>query len=384
MTEPSDAQLSIPPGIECSPPIAILIESLSGGGAQQVVSRLLAHWDASGRETVLVTLRGPEVDVFPVPAGTRRVVIGGARASRNPIDALAGNLGRIGAVRRALRGCGAAVVVSFLTSMNVTAVLASRGLGLPLVVCERNDPRRQPIGPAWRALRRISYPLADCITANSEEAVRALRPLGRSVAYLPNPLRGPGGDEVAQSNGRLILAVGRLHRQKRFDLLIDAVAARRDELAGWGLRILGTGSELETLRRQAQALDLAVEFPGYVADPFPHYRAAELFVMPSDYEGSPNALWEAMSCGAACLVSSSIADADPAVVAGACTSFAAGDRVALADALVRLAGDTAQRAALAAAATTYVARFAPDAAFAAWDALIERVARGRSRAEAAG
>jgi len=354
-------------------PIAVVIESMAGGGAQQVLSQLLAHWDACGRETVLITLRGAEVDAFPVPVRTRRLVIGGAGASRNPVEALVGNVGRVRALRKALRASGAAVVVSFLTPMNITAILASRGLGIPIIVCERNDPRRQPLGLAWRLLRMVSYRFADSVTVNSMGAAVALRPLARSVTYLPNPLRTASDASIGPKRGHLLLAVGRLHRQKRFDLLLEAFASQRADLHEWTLRILGTGPEQPALAERAADLGIEVEFPGYVADPFPHYRAADIFVMPSDYEGSPNALWEAMSCGAACVVSSGVVDAAWAMEQGAVADFHVGDSVSLGDAIASLASEPRTRERLGALARDAAQRFEAGAALAAWDEEIDRV-----------
>jgi glycosyltransferase involved in cell wall biosynthesis len=98
----------------------------------------------------------------------------------------------------------------------------------------------------------------------------------------------------------IILGVGRLVKQKNFELLIDAFAlARMDRPLH--LAILGSGpdGELERLTERAAALGVAddVWLPGHVANPFPYYRDADLFVLSSRWEGMSNSLLEAMACG---------------------------------------------------------------------------------------
>lgn len=98
----------------------------------------------------------------------------------------------------------------------------------------------------------------------------------------------------------IILGVGRLAPQKNFDLLIEAFArARRHRPIR--LAILGGGAEeaREALLAQAGSLGVAEDIwiPGQIANPFPYYRGASLFVLPSRWEGMSNALLEAMASG---------------------------------------------------------------------------------------
>lgn len=97
-----------------------------------------------------------------------------------------------------------------------------------------------------------------------------------------------------------ILGVGRLTPQKNFELLIDAFAlARRSRPLR--LSILGSGpaGAREALIDRAVSLGVADDLwlPGQVANPFPYYRTADLFVLSSRWEGMSNALLEALACG---------------------------------------------------------------------------------------
>lgn len=95
----------------------------------------------------------------------------------------------------------------------------------------------------------------------------------------------------------VIGSVGRLERQKRFDLLLDAFAALRVNDSRLRLLIIGDGSLRAALEKQREALGLAesVIFTGHVTDVRPVHHAMNLFVQSSDYEGTPNSVLEAMA-----------------------------------------------------------------------------------------
>ncbi len=92
-------------------------------------------------------------------------------------------------------------------------------------------------------------------------------------------------------------AVGRLEPQKRFDLLLDAFAALRKTRPELRLIIAGDGGLRAPLEAQRDKLGLADSciMTGHVADVVPLHHAFDLFVQSSDYEGTPNAVLEAMA-----------------------------------------------------------------------------------------
>ncbi|MEO7275218.1 MAG: glycosyltransferase [Vicinamibacterales bacterium] len=95
----------------------------------------------------------------------------------------------------------------------------------------------------------------------------------------------------------VIGAVGRLEPQKRFDLLIDAFATLRRDRPALRLRIAGDGSLKAALQQQIEALGLApfASLTGHTEDVAGFHHALDLFVQSSDYEGTPNAVLEAMA-----------------------------------------------------------------------------------------
>jgi glycosyltransferase involved in cell wall biosynthesis len=98
---------------------------------------------------------------------------------------------------------------------------------------------------------------------------------------------------------RKVIGVGRLEHEKGFDRLVDAFAEVAHRHPQWDLELHGEGSQSEWLRGRVTALGLndRVRFPGWTRPIWPALASADLFVLPSRYEGFPSALLEAMAAG---------------------------------------------------------------------------------------
>lgn len=357
--------------------LCMIIADLSAGGAQRVFSGLANHWAAAGLRICVVTMSRPEDDFFPLHPTIDRLSIGGLGASRGLIDQLRANLGRVARLRGAMRQAKAPCVVSFVGTMNILCILAAMGLGLRVVVSERNDPARQSLGRPWDTLRRWLYRRADAVTANSQGALDSLGtyvPEGR-LALVPNPLPALPAGVVVDRSARRIVNVGRLNRQKAQDVLLRAFASARSSGSGrdWELVIVGEGEERAALERLSAELELgnAVRFTGRVDDPFEHYANAGIFALPSRYEGTPNALLEAMACGLPVIVSDSSAGPLDCVTHDQTGLVVSVDDVeALARALSVLMDDEALRGRLGEAAKSSLAGRNHAAAYGLWEGVL--------------
>jgi N-acetylgalactosamine-N,N'-diacetylbacillosaminyl-diphospho-undecaprenol 4-alpha-N-acetylgalactosaminyltransferase len=161
-------------------------------------------------------------------------------------------------------------------------------------------------GAASRALVRAFYPRAARVIAVSEGVAQDLRDnfgvRADRLVTIPNPvdvsvIEAKSREAPALDiGGPYVVAAGRLVKSKNFDMLIRAFA-----LAGGSrkLVILGEGGERDALLRTAAecGLEGRVVLPGFVSNPYPVMRKAELFVLSSNSEGFPNALVEAMALG---------------------------------------------------------------------------------------
>ncbi len=355
--------------------LAFVISDLGPGGTQRVLTTVTETLAARGVRICVITLAAPEGDFFALHAAITRLTIGGDRASSSLAGALAGNLRRLLALRRALKQAGATTVMSLIGVTNILTVLAGFGLGLRIVISERNDPARQSLGRTWDRLRRLLYRRADLVTANSQAAIAALAAYvpREKLAYLPNPLPPQtAGSELAEA-ARVILNVGRLTAQKAQDVLIDAFASLAADHPEWRLELLGEGEAEAALRGRAEAFGLTprVHFRGLSKDPWRHYHEAGIFVLASRFEGTPNALLEAMSCGLPVIVSDAPGGMRDLIEHDVNGLVVPGDDVrALADALRLLIEDRARRQRLGAAAQAHLSASGLDRAMATWNQIL--------------
>jgi glycosyltransferase involved in cell wall biosynthesis len=143
-------------------------------------------------------------------------------------------------------------------------------------------------------------------------------------------------------------ALGRLHEQKGFDVLIRAVAG----LPGISLVIVGDGPERQALERLAVDLGVAdrVSMPGWTDDATSRLRSFDVLALPSRYEGLPLVLLEAM-LGGVPVVASAVGGVPDAVRDDESGLLVPPDDVdALQGALSRMAADPSLRRRLANAA----------------------------------
>ena len=124
-----------------------------------------------------------------------------------------------------------------------------------------------------------------------------------NVMCIPNPCRLEGQKvPIKSAKSKTILAVGRLHEQKGFDLLLQAWKPIEKTYSDWSLRIVGEGPKRAELEAQIESQGLKrVVLAGATNNVLDEYEAASIFVLSSRYEGLPLALIEAMWSGLPCI-----------------------------------------------------------------------------------
>ncbi len=265
------------------------------------------YWVDHNHDITIITLNPQCDDWYKLHRLVRRVGLSLVSSSTQIGQAIGQNVRRVLSLRRAIRKAQPNIVISFLDTTNVLTLMAGWGLGIPIIVSERTDPRHHSIGKIWNKLRSLTYRRADAVVVQSSAVSHWASSFLRrsSVHVIPNPVgqvvSGAGHASSIQRRSHTVVAMGRLGREKGFDLLLEAFGRCAETHSGWSLVILGEGQE--RLNLEALAADLGitdrVNIAGQVHDPIAILRDADLFVLSSRYEGFPNALLEAMACGLA-------------------------------------------------------------------------------------
>ncbi|WP_417385057.1 glycosyltransferase family 4 protein [Gimesia sp.] len=367
--------------------LTITVPSLSLGGAEGVAAMMANHWAWRGEEVTLITLDSAETDSFSLEENVQRIALDLMQDSKNLFQAISSNRLRINFLQSAIARSQPDVVISLTDRMNVLTLLAAGRMRCPVIISERSDPRHHPIGRLWSFLRKRTYPRASALVVQTQGVADFCRQWLKSthIEVIPNAVPAPRSPDVpavspetlvARSPSKLILGLGRLSHEKGFDRLLDAFASIAGDFPDWRLRILGEGPLRDSLQEQINHLGLQdqVTLPGWTSEPELQLDQGALFVLPSRYEGFPNALLQAMSRGLACI--SYDCESGPAEIIRPELDglLVPADSVTeLGQALKRLMGDEALRSRLANEALQVTERFSVEKYFLHWEQLINQV-----------
>lgn len=310
LTRPSRQEAMDGPAVQSARgSIAILLPDLRGGGAERLHVHLANDWAGRGLkvEFALMCKEGDLLQSLDHRVGVRNLDVARIRSLFLPLV-------------RYFRTVRPSIVIAAMWPLTSIAIAAWRMAGRPgrLFVSDHSQLSISAVRemgiPQWligNAIR-FTYPLASGVVAVSKGVKADLRSLGRldssvvRVIYNPTavgiPFERGGESERAAlwgtATARNILSVGTLKAQKDHATLIRAFAMLPPECDA-RLTILGEGSlrrDLEQLIRDLKLQD-RVRLAGFVLDPYPWYRTADLFVLSSRWEGFGNVIVEALECG---------------------------------------------------------------------------------------
>ena len=284
-----------------------LFVSLPVGGAENLLLSILSKLDPNRYESVVCTL------------GDRGALAGQVEALGVPLvelglmDKRAGRKATIAALTDLLRRERIDLLHSHLYHANYLGRLAARRQGIPAVISIHNTYTR----PKWHR-RLINWWLSlnhtGAIIAGSEEIRRDILRFDfvrtELIQVIPNSInlaRSESTLSSVEARARLGLkeadyvlgTIGRLEEQKGHRFLLDALPILRELGLNPVLLLVGEGREETSLKTQAAQLGVSdqVRFLGTRGDLGDLFRAMDLFVMPSLWEGLSLAMLSAMAAG---------------------------------------------------------------------------------------
>jgi glycosyltransferase involved in cell wall biosynthesis len=316
--------------------IVLAVEELNGiyGGVERTVVNLANYLRREGDDVTILTFERPDIGspAYPLDTEVERVDLGllSPQDSKSrlrgreelkkrlpgPVTAVIRNalaLNRVVSVRRreiplivgALKSLAPDIVVSFKTHFHRYVVPAAVSAGIPVIASDHNPPEILYYHYVCSLDRRVIWHYLD-----QADAIRTLldsyregypRKLRSKCVGIPNGIELP--ERVAEVTGRegvrTIINVGRLYFQKDQVTLIRAFAHIAPDFPDWGVRIYGDGPEENRLRSVIAECGLGerVKLMGPDSDIIPAYLSAQVFALPSIFEGFGNVTLEALACG---------------------------------------------------------------------------------------
>ncbi len=287
-------------------PIALLLPSLNGGGAERVALTLAAGLQQLGWEVEIVTFQKKGEYLNHVPPSLSLVSLN-----------VPHNKAAVFALRTYIKRNRPAHVMGFLYPACIALMIAVKTLKRPPKTWLRLDNTLSMQAnymsrfKTWR-IKKL-FPHATGVIAVSQGVADDYQDFtgspGDLIHTLYNPI--PVDTIIAQSKETpaksftwhnpelpLIVAMGRLSKQKDYPTLFKALAYLKKNKPV-NLLILGTGELRDRLQLIVDQHELRrhVIFGEFQANPYPFIRQADLFVLSSEYEGFGNVLVEAMACG---------------------------------------------------------------------------------------
>jgi glycosyltransferase involved in cell wall biosynthesis len=289
--------------------IAVFVSFSGHGGVERMMINLCEGFLALGWPVDLLTVKAKSVYLQRLPEGLNVVGLGTAHTFES-----------LPAVARYLRSTRPLALLAAKDRANQVAVLAGRlartstriVLRMGTTVSAALNGKSALQKAVWYLPLRVLYPMADAVVAVSKGVATDMMQITRlpphKIHVIPNPVVSPKMFLLAKEpinhpwfmdhSTPVIMGMGRLTRQKDFPTLIRAFATVRSQRS-CRLVVFGEGRDGSKLKRLTEAFGIQnhVDFPGFVANPYRFLSRAALFVLSSIWEGSPNALSEAMALG---------------------------------------------------------------------------------------
>lgn len=343
------------------------VSSLGDGGAQRVISILSKKMAMRNMEVEIVTYYDIPM-VYDICTKVKVTCVEKCTGKKDVFHNLLW-------LRRYFKE-NAKIVLSFLAPFNMIALVAVMGTKVPIIVADRNDPAKVPGNFVVRLARDLLYGLADQVVVQTEANKAYFKQLQNKTRVIYNPvdLKEYTGIALNSKKEKLIVTAGRLLPQKNQKMLINAFGKVSEKFPEYKMVIYGEGSYRNELENYVSEIGLKdkVLMPGSVKDLYDRIKAAEIFVLSSDYEGMPNALIEAMCLGLPC-ISTKVSGATDLILNGENGILVnVGSEEELAEAMKKMISDGNIRNRMAEKAVELTQRLLPDEILEQWLDIVRR------------
>jgi GalNAc-alpha-(1->4)-GalNAc-alpha-(1->3)-diNAcBac-PP-undecaprenol alpha-1,4-N-acetyl-D-galactosaminyltransferase len=278
--------------------IDFLINSLTGGGAERVMTTLANGFSHKSFKVKLITFN--KNNAYQIDKNVSRIKLHQGKIKNHSIRSLI-NLIKFYKNQENRPD----ILISFMPITNFIAIMVSKFYGIKIIISEHNNHEaNKSFKSKW--IRLLFYKYADATTVLTSFDVPFYESLGAKVTIMPNPIILPKQIREYHFRNKNILVAGSLKRfkVKGFDSLLYLIAPILKSNPEWTLTIAGSGeSGMLELKEIVQELKLTekVIFTGFCENIQELMQNSQIYVLSSQYEGLPMVLMEALSNGMACV-----------------------------------------------------------------------------------
>lgn len=279
--------------------IAMLIGALTKGGAERVMVNLADYFAEKGYLVTMVTQYQKE-DEYPLNEKVKRV-ISDITEEETTGSRLVNFKRRFCKLRGIWKQERPDVILSFIGKNNMMAILTSRFLNIPVAVSVRAEPTEEYYNTWMRFMAKHLFAKADGVVLQTRRCFEFFpEKVQKKAVILKNPIsRVFFRERFEGERENTIVAVGRVDENKNHEMLIRAFAEIAEEFPFYQLIIYGEGESRERLIALTKEMKLSdrILLPGSIANVADAIYKTRVFVLPSNTEGVPNTLIEAMLMG---------------------------------------------------------------------------------------
>lgn len=332
--------------------ILFVLPNMGGGGAERVIARLANAWAQNLCEVSIITLvNKPSFYKLDERVHFVRgnILIDRSNKWKTYWSKLIGFPSSLRFVYRTISKKHFDMVISFIPETDILVYICKLlGLRFHHISSERGDPFRKSLLRRW--LLGFIYKRTSLFVCQSKKVFdyySYIKPEAKCV--IPNPIDLANLPAPINKPSLRIVSVGRLCPQKNFALLIDSFAQIAAQFPDYRLDIYGEGPLRPALQTQIDKLGLQnkIMLKGSSPQVLKEIADAALFVFPSNYEGFPNALLEALALGLP-LISTDFATGTARELIGPENGIIVplGDKFAMAQAITTILSDPAKQKAM--------------------------------------
>lgn len=275
--------------------IVFLVSSMGRGGAERVVSILANEYIKMGWEVDICMLLH---NIMSYNVNKKVNIID---LSYERYGFFLNRIKGLFSLRKYVKNNHADIYVPFLSKISVLFMLATLGLdlnGKRIVSSERIDPYSVKYPKILRILINIAFLKSNNIVFQSKKAMSFYsKKIQKKGLIIGNPVDLT--IEKKRERSFIIITAGRLVPQKNQKMLIKAFANISKEFPEYTLHIYGEGELRQELEKEIKFLKMEnkIYLKGECEKYLDKLSSAEIFVLPSNYEGLSNALLEALLMG---------------------------------------------------------------------------------------